>query len=135
MHGLVKRLSFPICDFLSRFSPYTNSRQKIDIRDRKDFLIWVKVGGDVCRCPRGFRGKGPVALAVPARTIKYMINIIVTFLGDNDKAVKSRKINDRIKDILQKQGQDRVHETDERESREQRLAEAEDSHRTASCCR
>ena len=83
------RLSFPICDFLSRFSPYSNSGQKIFIRDRKDFLIWVKGSGDVCRCPRGFRGKGALALAVLVMTIKYMIKIVVTFLGDNDKAVKS----------------------------------------------
>ena len=36
-----------------------------------------------------FVGKGAVALAVPIMTIKYMINIVVTFLGNNDKAVKS----------------------------------------------
>ena len=52
--------------------------------------------------------EGAVTFSVAVIIIKYMIKFVVTFLGHNDKAVKSRKINNRIKDILQKQEHERV---------------------------
>ena len=99
------RLSFPIFPFANQ---WTNEKKKKTLEKGRIFFIWVKGSSDVCRCPRGFQGKSAVALAVPVRTIKNMINIVVTFLGNKDKAVKSRKLNNRIENLLQKQEHERV---------------------------